>query len=114
MTGEEAIERIQIHLAYMGQYEAPKTKAALDMAISALREQEERSNSSQKCNSWISVEEGLPDDSFLEKEIIVCILNRFGERNVYTKKFWGVNSALWNSDITHWMPLPEPPKESEA
>ena len=59
---------------------------------------------------WISVEDALPDDSFLEKEIIVCILNRFGERNVYTKKFWGVNSALWNNDITHWMPLPPAPE----
>lgn len=59
---------------------------------------------------WISVEDRLPDDSFLEKEIIICILNRFGERRVDTKKFWGVHSALWNNDITHWMPLPKPPK----
>ena len=41
MTHEEAIKAISIHKAYMREYEAPKTKYALDMAIAALREQEE-------------------------------------------------------------------------
>lgn len=87
---------------------------ALDMAIAALREQcNIATNLQPEANSckWISVEDRLPDDSFLEKEIIICILNRFGERRVDTKKFLGVHSALWNNDITHWMPLPKPPKE---
>lgn len=61
---------------------------------------------------WISVEERLPDKGFLDKEIIVCKLNRFGGQYVYVTRFWGTHSALWNN-ITHWMPLPEPPKEKK-
>ena len=100
MTRERAIEVLEYSKeAYEGMsYGAPRI--ALDMAIAALREQPQ----------WISVDERLPGEDFLDKEIIVCKLNRFGGRLVYVTRFWGTHSALWN-DITHWMPLPEPPKE---
>ena len=41
MTREEAIEAIEIHEAYMPRYGMQVIKEALDMAIAALREQEE-------------------------------------------------------------------------
>lgn len=66
-----------------------------------------------KHGRWISVEDGLPGEEFLDKEIILCKLNRFGGQLVYVSRFWGTHSALWN-DITHWMPLPEPPKMEET
>ena len=61
---------------------------------------------------WISVKDGLPEDW-----TDVLILSRFGflETAVYTGApgKWRVG---WNGDmleansITHWMPLPNPPK----
>ena len=55
---------------------------------------------------WISVEERLPEESAW---YLVNIINHFGLDVVtfthYTKGYgWGV------PDVTHWMPLPEPPK----
>ena len=64
---------------------------------------------SDKTSKWIPVTERLPTAEFLGKEIIACKLNRFGGQHVYVTRFWGPNSALWN-DITHWMPLPQPPE----
>lgn len=54
MTTEEAIKAIQIHLAYSPMYSMPKTREALEMAIAALREQEERSKGCEHCLSKIN------------------------------------------------------------
>ena len=61
---------------------------------------------------WISVKDGLP-----EEWTDVLVFSRFGfiETAVYTGAHgkWRIG---WNGDmleadsITHWMPLPEPPK----
>ena len=77
---------------------------ALDMAIAALREQPR----------WISVEERLPGESMYGKEFIVAIKNRFNESHAATMYWWGENQqaktwTVWH-DVTHWMPLPEPPE----
>ena len=57
---------------------------------------------------WISVEERLPDRNGrylthcnVEGQSLVCIL--------YFCKVGGFNEGT----VTHWMPLPEPPKEDE-
>jgi len=88
------LENAKLHAAFESDVEI------LDACMSALRKQPQ----------WISVEERLPGAEFLDKEIIVYKMNRFGGQLVYVTRFWGTHSALWN-DITHWMPLPEPPKE---
>ena len=61
---------------------------------------------------WISVDERLPEDW-----TDVLVLSRFGflETAVYTgtpgKWRAGWNGDMLESDsITHWMPLPQPPK----
>lgn len=54
MTREDAIKAIQIHLAYSPMYSMPKTREALEMAIAALREQEERSKGCEHCRSEIN------------------------------------------------------------
>lgn len=70
---------------------------------------------------WISVKDRLPP---LNKEVIVC---RAGQKCSFTacrKDYGGEQhwtNAIWHDmpiwpietdgDITHWMPLPEPPKE---
>lgn len=70
--------------------------------------------------SWIPVSERLP-----EEEELVLIICKNGARFVgYYKRShynneisWGIKTALsstrWlnKGRVTHWMPLPEPPKE---
>ena len=63
---------------------------------------------------WISAKERLPD---VMKEVIVCDKTPNGIRYV-TTAFMMEDCAFWNDcgklyEVTHWMPLPEPPKEVE-
>lgn len=68
-------------------------------------------------NPWISVEDELPNEG-----VSVLIYNSFGETNtcrrpviIDTNKSWEANTGEFSRPrITHWMPLPKPPKgESE-
>ena len=71
-----------------------------DMAISALMEQPR----------WISVEERLPDDTLKGFPVVVCIQNRWNDRRCEVVYWWG-SERMWRwQDVTHWMPLPEPPE----
>ena len=59
---------------------------------------------------WISVEERLPEK---EGKYIVCT----AKGSVYCTKFSTRHGPCFHTDmythITHWMPLPEPPKEEQ-
>lgn len=55
---------------------------------------------------WISVEDRLPDED--DK----CLV--WNGHHIFVAIYWG--DGVWKFDsyaceITHWMPLPEPPKE---
>lgn len=116
MKAEEAIKRIQDHMEvhHIGYGQHIHIKEALDMAISAIREQEAR--------RWIPVEEKLPDNNC---PVLVRCTNTTISGGYVThigccdmKQFWFLKtqpgtasfpSREWK--VTHWMPLPEPPKE---
>lgn len=63
---------------------------------------------------WISVEERLPED-----QRSVLTVNGHGEIRImglWSKRgdewTWVHNNRMMHyNDITHWLPLPEPPKE---
>ena len=93
-------------------------KEALSMAISALRDQEAR--------RWIPVTERLPDlelvdeksDDFDLYACLVTVKNCRAKNGRYEKKAWydgeifmDENCADITDKVTHWMPLPVPPKE---
>lgn len=91
------------------QYDDPKREAkreALNIAITAMG----RSVPPR----WISVEERLPED---EKDVAVIVKLRKGNW-MYLTAFrmpyggWWINrgSGLDYAEVTHWMPLPEPPE----
>lgn len=98
MTREEAIEWFETH---MPTKLMPVAKKAYEMAVFALTHQQ---------GEWISVKDRLPEKK--QRVIVRC-------RTVGTTVGW----ILWRewltdlgkgcSDVTHWMPLPEPPERYE-
>ena len=80
-----------------------------------------------KDDGWISVKERLPDKE--EKYHLcyakggyhcICLWTNdiFGLRSVYINHYkpgskwgWSMHTKPKYDEITHWMPLPEPPKE---
>ena len=55
---------------------------------------------------WVSVTEKLPEHG---QEVIVYSGNVL-KPTVFAYQFWNPKYDSWKH-ITHWMPLPEPPKE---
>lgn len=113
MTREEAIRTLQFGEWWdflsgeIGDFAESTLHEALNLAISALREQEER--------RWIPVTERLP------RNYISVLVYLPGERPLPTvhEAYIGgdgewhssVVYGVENEDVTHWMPLPEPQKE---
>ena len=113
MTREEAIKHI-ITYAYYDDDIPLQVATALDMAISALRAQQEQE--SKPTNGWISVQDRLPEVG----GYVVCIAKRnpfsiFMPMVARIEKNGWVNpmTEQYISEVTHWMPLPQPPKGEE-
>lgn len=103
MNAEVAISYLE-PMAENAKFESQKE--ALTTAIAALREQEER--------RWIPVEERLPDEN---NRWVLCLCVS-GAMEVlkfdYTMWNWYAQypgRCYMENYVTHWMPLPEPPKE---
>ena len=61
---------------------------------------------------WISIKDRLPDD---DVSILICSERKTISKATYSSdmgRYYIADSDLWYNelDITHWMPLPEPPK----
>ena len=66
---------------------------------------------------WVSVEERLPECGV---PVLVCVVNikrhpaeQLCGVDVYDGSKWLEASKDWKYVPTHWMPLPEPPKETK-
>jgi len=64
---------------------------------------------------WISVKDKLPEEDemmilFYSTEGGVCSGNYEVEEEVYYSLDY-IGGAGYRKSVTHWMPLPEPPKE---
>lgn len=66
-------------------------------------------------SEWISVEERLPD---MFKPVIVC--RRFTKDELKVEQGYRDVNGWWKvygtrtKNVTHWMPLPKPPKGADA
>lgn len=86
---------------------------ALYAAISALRTQQAQQN-----GGWISVKDGLPDR---DTRVLTTFVSNKGSTGIEDCFYSGMRNRFVlyhtfeevpdNITITHWMPLPEPPKE---
>ena len=60
---------------------------------------------------WISVEEKVPGLEYVGLKVIVCIKRRYDKPRTDVLRWWAsAETELWQ-DVTHWVPLPQPPKE---
>ena len=93
---------------------------ALAMAISALEQQQDQE--SKPLNGWISVKDRLPDNKEHDW-VLAQVVEDNGFMHIPTvmeyrqsKNDWFGGTYGWLSDhngaftVTHWMPLPQPPK----
>ena len=120
MTREEAIKyaeamkaKVQERIEFfrLGSTHAPEVCYSdlvfLSAAISALREQEER--------RWIPVTERLPEQTLPPHDVLVY--HDLGCGMFVDRAWYNYDRHRWYSvlgtklKVTHWMPLPEPPKE---
>lgn len=108
-TSAEALAEIEYYNGFTGKTAAVQAVSdACVLAVAALREQEER--------RWIPV-----SDPPIEKGCyFVTVKHWYDGLPVAREAYW--NGADWLScerkleitpRVTHWMPLPEPPKENE-
>lgn len=62
---------------------------------------------------WISVKDRLPDR---KEDVYLCCVDSLafpGTQYIRILKFYGDGTWRYGRNVTHWMPLPEPPKEEE-
>ena len=56
---------------------------------------------------WISVKDRLPED---DEVVIICTDKNFVYAGELIGDTWFLDNDSWTATVTHWMPLPEPPK----
>lgn len=96
MTNEEAI-KLLVNATYSDEWQGNNDlQTALDLAIAVLER-----------DRWISVEERLPEHGWylaygptIKMEVL-----HFSVEEVWSSE------RYYNIEVTHWRPLPEPPKE---
>lgn len=67
-------------------------------------------------NRWISVEDRLPE---VDEPVMICAFGKSVGEGVYRGhdgfhhvwKMYASSGTYWDDEVTHYMPLPEPPHE---
>ena len=56
---------------------------------------------------WISVDDRLPEK---DEIVIICTDKNFIYAGELIGDTWFLDNDSWTATVTHWMPLPQPPK----
>ena len=56
---------------------------------------------------WISVKNRLPEDG---ETVTICTEKGFVYAGELIGDTWFLDNDSWTANVTHWMPLPQPPK----
>ena len=56
---------------------------------------------------WISVKDRLPEGGEI---VIICTEKGFVYAGELIGDTWFLDNDSWTTNVTHWMPLPQPPK----
>lgn len=115
MTREEAIRNLRV----LSTVAHPILAEACTVGIAALREQDSNanqhvSNTPNALGGWISVEERLPGTERIlitDGELVKEGYRRPDGVWKYGREEYLLWSQLSIYPVTHWMPLPEAPKE---
>lgn len=59
---------------------------------------------------WISVKDRLPEDMIERVLVYVSSISVIGHPWIDTDRCRNGRWVRYGNDVTHWMPLPEPPK----
>lgn len=59
---------------------------------------------------WISVKDRLPDN---EERVLVAVDSDKSDTKIDTDRMVCRQWVRWGMSVTHWMPLPEPPKAEQ-
>lgn len=108
MTKQEAISYL-VAMKGENKFVNPYREEALTMAISALREQEDR--------RWIPVTERLPEPNYefdARNWYLVALSNGVVKELAYEFHKHSIFGYGWRETaypVTHWMQVPQPPKE---
>lgn len=64
-------------------------------------------------SEWVSVKDRLPSKKDIGTQFLLYVSNEDGETYFDVSYWFGrdVNLSFTWRNVTHWMPLPEPPKE---
>ena len=78
-----------------------------------IRELEKDLDTANKGVGWISVEEGLPNESTIPKDRVIVALDGTRNSNVLIDTDRIVNGkwVRWHGSVTHWMEPPLLPRE---
>ena len=104
-TTEQAFKEIKYYNGFNGKDAALEAfEDACVLAAEALR--------AQRNSGWISVKDRLPENECIaigfQQEIIIGYIDKDAIYGGYLAE----NEQHMLREVTHWMPLPEPPKES--
>lgn len=93
MTDKEKLIELISEVQYMGGLEA---KLADHLFANGVTVQK-----------WIPVTERLPED---DTPVIICTDKNFLYAGTLIGGTWFLDNDCWTENVTHWMPMPEPPK----
>lgn len=70
-------------------------------------------------NRWISVEERLPE---VDQPVMICAFGKSVGEGIYRGhdgfhhvwKMYASSGTYWDGEVTHYMPLPEPPPKEDG